>query len=252
MALLPGVAWLPAAGAGFGAGPDFFDLSLEVDLPPGWLAAGPGRRTEAPAPGGGRRFGFRPPAAVAEVAVLASNRFERLAGSVAGVDVELLHRHHMRSARFFKNAAESIRDHFGWRFASAADSGIPYPYGSLSLVEVPARLRGFGGGRRMDSALAAPSVVMVREHGFPTARFDFASRDSASDLDLVLLDYLDSDYSGGDANAGRARSHLSFRTRAGPQDPRWICCSRRWRTGSPERRSPTSRPRCSSARCRAA
>ena len=254
VALLPGVAWLPAAGAGFGAGPDFFDLSLEVDLPPGWLAAGPGRRTESPAPGGGRRFGFRSSAPVAEVAVLASDRFERWAGSVAGVDVELLlHRQHMRNARFFRDAATSIRDHFGWRFASAADSGIPYPYGSLSLVEVPARLRGLGGGRRMDSALAAPGVVMVREHGFPTARFDFASRDYTSNLDLVLLNYLDSDYSGGDANAGMARSHLSFRIRAGePQDPRWICCSRRWRRGSPEIRSPISRPRCSSARCRAA
>ena len=225
VALLPGVAWLPAAGSGFGAGPDFFDLSLEVDLPPGWLAVGPGRRTESPAPGGGRRFGFRPPAPVAEVAVLASDRFERRAGSVAGVDVELLlHRHHMRNVRFFADAAESIRDYYEWRLASAADSGIPYPYGSLSLVEVPARLRGFGGGRRTDSALAAPGIVMIREHGFPTARFDFASRPypSASagqqgngeDLDLILLDYLDSDYSGGDANAGMARSHLSFRTRA--------------------------------------
>ena len=65
-ALLPGVAWLPAAGSAFGAVPDFFDLSLDVDLPRGWLAAGPGRRTESPAPGSGIRFGFRPPAPVAE------------------------------------------------------------------------------------------------------------------------------------------------------------------------------------------
>lgn len=230
VALLPGVAWLPGAGSGFGAGPDFFDLSLVVDLPPGWLAAGPGRRTESPAPGGGTRFGFRPPAPVTDVALLASDRFARRAGSVAGVDVELLlHRHHMRSARFFKDATGSIRDHFEWRFASAADRGIPYPYGSLSLVEVPARLRGFGGGRRMDSTLAAPGIVMVREHGFPTARFDFASQahPSASGrqpgnaevfggiaLDLILFDYLESDYSGGDPYAGMARSHLSFRTRA--------------------------------------
>ncbi len=221
-ALLPGIAWLPAAGSGFGTGPDFFDLSLEVDLPPGWLAAGPGRRTESPAPDGGSRFGFRPPAPVAEVAVLASNRFERRDASVAGVDVELLlHRRHMRNVRFFGDAAESIRDHFEWRFASAANSGIPYPYGSLSLVEVPARLRGFAGGQRMDSALGAPGIVMVREHGFPTARFDFASRTPGYDLSLVLFNYLDSDYSGGDPYAGMARSHLWFRTRArGPAGSR--------------------------------
>ena len=226
-ALLPGVAWLPAAGSGFGAGRDFFDLTLEVDVPPGWLVAGPGRRTESPAAGG--RFGFRPSAPVAEVAILASNRFERRSASVAGVDVELLlHRQHMRNARFFRDAAESIRTSVEWRFASAADRGTPYPYGSLSLVEVPARLRGFGGGRRMDSALAAPGIVMVREHGFPTARFDFASRapryasarqqgDEAfaqTALVPILFNYLDSDYSAGDLYAGLARSHLMFRTGA--------------------------------------
>ncbi|MDE0658386.1 MAG: hypothetical protein OXI79_01935 [Gammaproteobacteria bacterium] len=226
-ALLPGVAWLPAAGSAFGARPDFFDLSLEVDLPPGWLAAGPGRRTESPAPSGGSRFGFRPPAPVAEVALLASDRFERRAVSVAGVDVELLlHREHMRNARFFRDAAKPIRDNFEWRFAF--DSAIPYPYGGLSLVEVPARLRGFGGGQRMDSALAAPGIAMVREHGFPTARFDFASRtpdyaaareqgDQAfaeTALIPILFNYLDSDYSGGDPYAALARSHLLFRTRA--------------------------------------
>ena len=217
-ALLPGVAWLPAAGSAFGAGPDFFDLSLVVDLPPGWLAAGPGSRTESLAPGGGSRLGFRPAAPVAEVAVLASNRFERQAASVAGVDVELLlHRRHMRNVRFFGNAAESLRDHFEWRFDSAADSGVRYPYGSLSIVEVPALLRGFAGGQRMESALAAPGIVMVREHGFPTARFDFASRTPGYDLSLVLFNYLDSDYSGGDPYAGVARSHLLFRTRAREQ-----------------------------------
>ena len=176
VALLPGVGWLPAAGPGFDARADLYELSLDVDLPPGWVAAGPGRRTESPAPGGGSRFGFRPHAPVAAVAVLASNRFERRSTSVAGVDVELLlHRRHMRNARFFEDAAALLRDDLAWRFASAADRGLPYPYGGLSVVEVPAGLRAFGGGRRMDSALAALGVVMVREHGFPTARFDFAS-----------------------------------------------------------------------------
>lgn len=229
VALLPGVAWLPAAGPGFDARADFYELSLDVDLPPGWVVAGPGRRTESPAPGGGSRFGFGPHAPVAAVAVLASNRFERRSTSVAGVDIELLlHRRHMRNARFFEDAAASLRDDLAWRFASAADHGLPYPYGGLSVVEVPAGLRAFGGGRRMDSALAAPGVVMVREHGFPTARFDFAgaapryasARQEGGQvfaqavLVPILMDYLSSDYSAGDPLAALARSHLSFRTRA--------------------------------------
>ncbi len=236
-ALLPGVAWLPAAASQFEAGPDFFDLSLDLDVPPGWLAAGPGVRTESPAPDGGSRFSFRPPAPVAEVAVLASDRFERRAVSVAGVAVELLlHRQHMRNVGFFAEIAESMREQLEWRLAAAADNGIPYPYGDLSFVEVPAHLRGFGGGRRMGSALAAPGIVMVREHGFPTARFDYfaswtaryipaeqrSDEDSAA-MVLVptLMNYLRDDYGGGDLDARMARNFLLARTRAqGPAGSR--------------------------------
>ena len=235
-ALLPGTAWLPAAGSGFAADPDFFELSLDVDVPLGWLVAGPGSRTESDLPAGSTRFSFRPPAPVAEVAVLASDRFERRTASVSGVEVELLlHRQHMRNVRFFADAAESMRGDLEWRFAAAADRGVPYPYGALSLVEVPARLRGFGGRRRMDSVFASPGIVMVRESGFPTARFDFAARDpryasarqrgaehfAAVALAPILFDYLGNDYSGGDPYAGIARSHLAFRTGAqGPAGPR--------------------------------
>ena len=240
VALLPGVAWLPAAGSAFETEPDFFDLALDVDVPSGWLAAGPGRRKEAPTPDGGMRFGFRPSAPVAGAAVLASSRFERRAARVGGVEVELLfHRRHMRNIEFFRDAADWLRDHIQAYVEWCADCGWPYPYGSLSFVEAPAPLRAFGGGRRMDSVLAAPGIVMVREHGFPTARFDFVSqtsryefiRESARQrgdanfagraLELILGDYLTSEHGAGDPYAGLARNLLRFRTWAqGPDASR--------------------------------
>ncbi len=227
-ALLPGAAWLPAAGSGFGADQDFFELSLDVDLPQGWLVAGPGVRTESPAPGGGTRFGFRPPAPVTEVAVLASSRFERRAASVAGVDAELLlHRQHMRNIAFFGDIAEQLREQLQYLLEYDAGRGLPDPYGSLSFVEVPAHLRGFGGGERMGAALAAPGIVMIRELGSPTARFDFvagtprfvrirADAEDRGDFDssllLILAGHLESARSGVDLRAGLARDRLRFRT----------------------------------------
>ena len=46
------------------------------------------------------------------------------------------------------------------RKASAAEVGLPYPYDGLTLVEVPNSLRGFGGGWRMDTAMAPPAMLL--------------------------------------------------------------------------------------------
>ena len=53
----------------------------------------------------------------------------------------------------------------------AEESGLPYPFAGFSMVEVPARLRGYGGGRALDTALFPPGLALVPEYGFPT-RFE--------------------------------------------------------------------------------
>ena len=51
VALMPGIRWLPSAGADTPNGaarthpPDYFNVDLTVEVPEGWLVAGPGRRT---------------------------------------------------------------------------------------------------------------------------------------------------------------------------------------------------------------
>ena len=59
VALMPGVRWLPTSGAEVGRGnpevhpTDFYHLDLTVDLPEGWLVAGPGKRHDAEPSGSG-------------------------------------------------------------------------------------------------------------------------------------------------------------------------------------------------------
>ena len=224
VALLPGVHWLPTPGPAFDDSPvrrtDFFEIDLVVEVPAGWLVAGPGRREAVgESPGAAR---FRPGASVPEVAVLASNRFERRAATVAGVEIELLFdRDHMRSVDDFRDAADELRSYLREVLLRAEGRGIPYPYDGLSLVEVPGRLRSFGGGWRMDTALAAPGIMMVREWGFPSARFEFALRERFGVAEVpteaklfALQSYFARDFSGGNVFSGVARNFLRYRTRA--------------------------------------
>ncbi len=132
-------------------------------LPEGWLVAGPGRRQDL----GGGRFRFQPRARVPEVGLLAA-RFERRAVEAAGVEFELLlHPAHLRNLDYYDGAQEQIRSRLEEVFGSAAGFGIPYPYSGFTVVEVPAHLRGYGGGHWLDTQMVLPGMLLLKEHGFP-------------------------------------------------------------------------------------
>lgn len=200
VALMPGTAWLPIAGPNLdqaGGGADFFIVDLTVAAPRGWLIAGPGRREQIGHEGAVSRVRFRPEVPIAEVGLVAG-RFERFATTVADVEVELLlHPDHLRNALFFADAADAVVARID-ELLSAADSfGIPYPLGTLSAVEVPSRLRGYRGSWRMQTAMVLPGVLMLKEHGFPTASFEGPlNRDVLSGQDDL-----------GEAMVGRLRVH---------------------------------------------
>ena len=233
VALMPGVRWLPLPGAATGNGDpahygrDYFTVDLEVEVPTGWLVAGPGRRREV----GEGRFRFAPAVPVPEVALLASV-FERRHMEVADVSFELLlHPGHGEHLSLFADAVDELEERIGEILARAQAAGLAYPYDGLSLVEVPYRLRVFGGGWRMDSVQALPGIMMLREYGLPTARFDtlFALRerfdggfqageDPGTEAGLakvaVLEQFFASDFSGGKLVDGVTRSFLKFQTGA--------------------------------------
>ena len=172
VALTPAVRWLPMPGANFGTDnpavhpPDFHQIDLVVSLPDGWHVAGPGRTTDST----GLRF--RPSVPLAEFPLIAAP-FERRSLTVDGVEYELLiHPMHLASVQHFASEAnlEGTLDHLRTRLA--AIPGLAYPHRVFSLVEVPAQLRRYGGGRFLDTVQSLPGLQMLPEHGFPNTRLD--------------------------------------------------------------------------------
>ncbi len=228
VALMPAAACLPRSGPDAGRDElggrtrDFFRIDLEVRVPDGWRVAAPGVAGTAAADGGRAAFRFAPPAPVGEVAVVAS-RYERFAVDVAGVEIEvLLHPDHTGSFETLAPARAELESWLSERLEDAAREGLPYPYGGLTFVEVPNTLRGFGGGWRLDSVMAPPGMVLVRESGFPTARFDVAFRDPERFRDRDgglpramrdrVLTFFRNDFSGGNLFTGMARSFFLHQT----------------------------------------
>ena len=226
VALMPGVFWMPLPGAAAGRedprryGRDYFRIDLAVEVPSSWLVAGPGRRQ-----GQDGKFHFRPVAPVPEVGLLAAP-FERSATAVAGVELELLtNPAHAHNKALFADAEEYIAARVGEMLAGAEEMGLGYPYGTLSVVETPVTLRSFGGGWRMDSVQALPGMVMLRETGWPTSRFEFAlsfDDDEFEHLEggvaegkLELLDrFFQNDVTGGNPLHGAVRNLFGFQTGA--------------------------------------
>ena len=236
VALMPGIRWLPSAGADTPNGdarthpPDYFSVDITVEVPTGWLVAGPGRRTtlsESDSPSDRVRFAFRPPSPVPSVALLASS-FERRAMDIDGVTFEiLLSPKHLDNLGLFADAQDSIRERIEELLAESARHGLPYPYDGFSLVETPHLLRGFGGGWRLDSVQALPGMVLVKETSFPTARFGrfFDDPEELRELEDaeggiagfkrdVIERFFDNDFTGGNVFLGASRNFVAYQTSA--------------------------------------
>lgn len=222
VALMPGVRWLPSPGSILGDGDpdqrprDFFSLDIDVEVPGGWLIAAPGRR-ERISEG---RFRFQPQAVVDEVGLFAS-RLERRAMLANGIEFELLiHPGHLDNVHLFADAGDALKARVESLLDRAEQLGLGYPYRALSLVEVPGRLRTFGGGWRMDSLEVLPGVALLREVGFPLGRLD-APLDSGETRGYtddpkvnVLEQFFRGDTGGGDLRLNLARELLFAQTGA--------------------------------------
>lgn len=209
VALMPGVHWLPSSGANYGAddrAPDYRTVDLEVHAPAHWHIAGPGRS------GGKGTWRFAPDVPVAKFALIAG-AFERRTLGFDGANYELLiHPMHVDNLRRFDEPDGAFATWLKAEYLEPVVArGLDYPYGTFSLVEVPTRLRSYGGGWRMDTLQALPGVQLLAEHGFPTRRF------SPVDEDGLRWQMMDLDRMGPNtihASAGALRNLLSFSTRA--------------------------------------
>lgn len=224
VALMPALRWLPVPGPNLdGASRGHFPtVDLTVTVPDGWLVAGSGRRHRQD--DGSYQFG--PEAAVPEVGLFAS-RFSRHAIEVAGVELELLlHPDHQRGLGHFANVGDLIESRLQRTIGEAAAMGIPYPYDGFSVVEVPTYLRVYGGGSRLDTAMALPGMLLLREHGFPysdvgrldslpTGGFPGAAETIAKTIKIQQIETLFSSFiDPGRASHALARNLMGFQVAA--------------------------------------
>ncbi len=230
VALMPGVRWLPASGSEIGRGDpeirpsDFFGLDLTVELPEGWLIAGPGRRRELDGEKAGDRvrYRFTPPAPLPEVALVAGS-YESRTTEIEGVTMEILmHPSHVEAVDYFANAGVETEKWLKERMLEAAELGLAYPYDGLTVVEVPGMLRGYGGGWRMDSTMIQPAMILVRESGFPTTNFESRFKNPRQFEDRegglprakfqALARFFENDFTGGNPFVAASRSFFGYQT----------------------------------------
>jgi len=237
VALMPGIHWLPASGVDVGRDDprrrrtDYFDVAIDVTLPPTWLAAGPGKRELVRASDDGVTFRFAPSVSVPEVALVAGE-LESFSTEIRGITFEaLVHPRHTHNFQVLANARAEIEQWIADRLDAAADAGLDYPFDAFTVVEVPNRLRGFTGGWRLDTAFAPPGMMLLRETSFPTARFDFDVRTVFGNFDPDaqeggtarvardrVVTFFNNDLAGGNVFTGAARSFFAHRTSAfGPE-----------------------------------
>lgn len=220
IALLPGVFWYPTSGVAIGGAElseyplDHFAIDLTVTAPRNWHLAGPGKLDNQPDNGRLTTHLFRSENSVVNVALIGA-KFQRVSMSVRDVQFELLYSaKHRQTFAAMEPVVPHLKEWIEDRLSRIEQKyGMQYPYKTLSLVEAPAYLRVLGGGWNMDSTLFAPGVVMIRETGLPTARFDtkFKGQEGKQSFQ-ELLSYLDNDLQGGNPFTGAARNFASYQT----------------------------------------
>lgn len=236
VALMPGIRWLPVSGADVERddtrkrGKDFFNIDLVVELPSGWTIAGPGKRIELDSDVKHARVRYKPGVSIPEVALIAS-RFRSFSTDINGITFEaLVHPDHDSNFETLAHTRDEVEKRIRDFLEIAEDAGLEYPFGAFTMVEVPLSLRGFEGGWRLDTSMSPPAMLLVKENGFPAARFDFDA-EKAFDSDEVdtsisdaewdtrrLIRFFSNDVTGGNLFQSMARSFFVHRTSAAGPD----------------------------------
>ncbi len=175
--LMPGIKWYPVAGTAtkedFGEHrpQDFFAIDLNVSVPRKWIVAGPAQR-RLQAEKKRTTYRLQTENTVPQLALVAS-RFEQASQTVEGIVFEALYKGvHRRRIEQLLPVSEILLESAQESLDDIRTAGFNYPFNIYSLVEVPASLRVYGGGRKMDAVLGMPGVLMMPETTLPTMHLD--------------------------------------------------------------------------------
>ena len=228
VALMPGSHWLPTSGTAVqgmhpDVGRDYFQIDLSVDVPAGWDIAGPGLREAVSQDSSVVAYRFRPAAPLPMVGLI-SSKYHRVSTVVEDIEFALLlDPDHFENLDHFSDITDEIKDYLKSEVLLAKHVGLEYPYGGITIAEVPNSLRVHGGGWDAPSVQALPGLLLLREHSLPTARFDRWQDPGEPDWTWgpiqnwklkYLQQYLARDSMGGNPLMGFYKNCFSFLTSA--------------------------------------
>lgn len=174
VALMPDGYWYPQPGvvnnrySSSQNGTDYFDVDIHVELKQkDWTVVGTG----APlVKNGDWTFSLEPVKPVSEIGLFAAD-FRTDSFRIGEMEFSLyLHKRHPRNLFVLSLVEDSLQSEMSDLLDSLNGKELDVVHQSMAFVEVPRRLRTVSGGWRMDSADNLPGMVLVKEHGFPTAR----------------------------------------------------------------------------------
>lgn len=156
---------------------------------------------------------------VPHFAIVASE-FHSTTMKAAGVEIELLiHPTHFSPAKSSTAIWNSIMSFVAERLTDLSVNGLPFPYRSLTFVEVPNHLR-LVGGYDMPFLYSQPGLVLIRESGIPTAkwektyerylRFELSENQIQHALTDWFLFYNDTNILGGNVLSTVAEQYFPF------------------------------------------
>ena len=186
VALMPGVYWYPIPGPvpksadDDSLRSDYFDVDLTVELvaQPTWRVVGPGTsRTNSST---ANQYVAKSNVPIASIGLFAAEYVE-FAHTFENIKLALyLHSKHSQNFIALEQHHSSLLEKFEGYLEDFDDNGVPIPYQSLVFVEVPNKLRTIGGGWRMNRVNSLPSVILLKERGFPTLNVDRLVREVES------------------------------------------------------------------------
>lgn len=178
VALMPGIRWYPVplplgidkSVQSMQTPVDTYFVDLEIHIAnKNWKLAAPERLLLAS--GDSIHYQIQSSGEVPHFAIVTSE-FQSRTVEAGEVEMELLiHSRHFEQTESKTAIWNLMMGFITERLSDLSDAGLPFPYRSLTLVEVPNHLR-LVGGYDMPFLYSQPGVVLMRESGFPTAKMD--------------------------------------------------------------------------------
>ena len=175
VALMPGMYWYPNPGPqnytrSFTSGIDYFRTDIDLSISnPHWLLVSTDVTQQLNDKG---KFKLQPSNPISEIAVFGT-KFVKHSMTISGIKFNLyLHEDHLKNIGKFNLADEKVQEIIDDIVVPFEEADLGYPFEELSFVEIPNRLRTLGGGFKTETVQVLPGMLLMKERGFPHARFD--------------------------------------------------------------------------------